>query len=202
VTNGRCSKDKSIGLLNLTLSVPDGDPMTLTLASNSTPVLVPNANIVLAGTGNERTLSVTAAKKSGSATLSFDLSDGTVTVQVTITVIVSGDKSETLNGTAGTDMILAGGGNDTLNGDGGNDLLCGGKGNDTLNGGDGADILDGGDGNDAINGGNGDDIMRGSGGNATLTGGAGADGFSGGPGLDVATDSNAGQGDTQDGTIP
>jgi len=35
-----------------------------------------------------------------------------------------------------------------------------------------------------------------------LTGGANADFFSGGAGNDTATDFNAGQGDTQDGTIP
>jgi Ca2+-binding RTX toxin-like protein len=204
VTNGQCSTtNMASGLINLTLFDADGDPLTLTLASNSNPVLVPNANIVLGGTGANRTVSVTAApRKRGQATLTLNLSDGKVTVPVVITVAVGSDKSETLNGTSGTDIMFGLSGQNTINGYAGNDLLCGGNSNDTINGGDGNDIIDGENGDDTISGGDGNDILRGSSGNDTLTGGAGADFFSGGSGVDTATDLNPAQGDVQDGTIP
>ena len=48
-------------------------------------------------------------------------------------------RNDTLNGTAGNDLILGLGGNDTLNGLAGNDILVGGAGTDTLNGGLGDD---------------------------------------------------------------
>ena len=59
--------------------------------------------------------------------------------------------SQTLNGTAGTDMIFGLGGRNTINGNAGSDLLCGGNGNDTLNGGDGNDVIDGENGSDTLN---------------------------------------------------
>ncbi len=130
------------------------------------------------------------------------LSDGKVTVPVVITVFVGTDKNETITGTGGTDMIFGLNGQNVINGNAGNDLLCGGNGNDVITGGGGNDIIDGGNGNDVISGADGNDILRGSGGGDTLTGGAGADFFSGGSGTDTATDFNAAQGDTQDGTIP
>jgi Ca2+-binding RTX toxin-like protein len=204
VTNGRCSAtNMASGVINLTLFDADGDPLTLTLASNSNPALIPNANIVLGGTGASRTMSVTAAaKKRGQATITLDLSDGKATVPIVVTVFVGSDKSETLNGTSGTDMMFGLGGQNTINGNDGNDLLCGGNSNDTISGGNGSDIIDGENGDDTISGGDGSDILRGSSGNDTLTGGAGADFFSGGSGVDTATDFNPAQGDTQDGTIP
>jgi Ca2+-binding RTX toxin-like protein len=191
------------GTINLTLFDANSDPLTLTLVSNSNPILVPNFNIVLGGSGNARTITVTgAAKKSGTATLTFNLSDGKVTVPVVITVKIGTDANETLNGTSGIDMIFGLNGTNTINGNAGNDLLCGGNGTDTINGGDGNDILDGENGNDILNGGNNNDILRGSLGNDKLTGGSGADFFSGGMGSDIATDFSVAQGDTQDGTIP
>ncbi|HLO33280.1 MAG TPA: Ig-like domain repeat protein [Anaerolineales bacterium] len=204
VSGGQCSgSNMASGTINLTLFDADGNPLTLTLASNSNTSLVKNSNIVIGGSGNARTITVTGtSKKSGTATLTFNLSDGTTTVPVVVTVKIGTDKSETLNGTSGIDMIFGLNGTNTINGNAGNDLLCGGNGTDTLNGGDGNDILDGENGNDVLNGGNGNDILRGNQGDDTLTGGAGADFFSGGMGTDTATDFNAGQGDTQDGTIP
>jgi predicted outer membrane repeat protein len=212
VTNGQCSTNPADGTINLTLADADGDPVTLTLASNSNQALVPNQNIVIGGSGYNRTLTVTAAARaSGTATLTLNLSDGKATVPVVVSVIVGTAKSETLNGTSGTDMIFGVGGADTLNGNDGNDLLCGSNGTDGLNGGAGNDILDGENGNDTLNGGDGNDILRGGSGNDilhgqngddTLTGGSGADLFSGGAGTDLATDFTPAQGDTQDGTIP
>jgi Ca2+-binding RTX toxin-like protein len=204
VTNGQCSPTNTgSGTINLTLADADGDPVTLTLASNNNTSLVPNANVVLGGSGYNRTLTVTAvAKKSGTAALVLNLSDGKATVIVPVNVIVGTQKDDTLTGTANPDLIFGDGGRKVIDGSGGNDLLCGGNGSDLLSGGDGNDIIDGENGADVLNGGNGNDILRGSAGNDRLTGGAGADFFSGGSGFDVATDFTVSQGDTEDGTIP
>jgi Ca2+-binding RTX toxin-like protein len=202
VVGGQCSPtNMASGTINLALTDPDGDPLALSLASNSNPTLVPS--VVIGGSGSSRTLTVTAAaRRSGSASLTLSLSDGTVTTTIVITVIVGSDRNETLSGTAGTDMIFGRSGKNTINGNTGNDLLCGGNSNDTLRGGVGNDILDGEHGDDTLDGGVGDDILRGGSGNDTITGGAGADAFSGGSGTDTAADFTPAQGDTQDGTIP
>jgi Ca2+-binding RTX toxin-like protein len=213
VAGGRCSAGtRARGTLNLKLLDTDGDTLGLTLASTSNAKLLPNRNVALGGSGSDRTLRVTgAAKRKGTAILTLDLSDGSVTVPVTVTVKSGSGKADVLNGTAGTDMIFGLGGGDALRGLGGTDLLCGGKKGDKLNGGDGNDVLrgssgndslNGGGGNDSLNGGKGKDILRGASGNDSLTGGAGADRFSGGSGTDVATDFKAAKGDTRDRTIP
>jgi hypothetical protein len=86
---------------------------------------------------------------------------------------VSGDNfPNTLNGTAGNDIMCGKGANDTLNGLGGNDLIIGDGGDDTMVGGPG---------NDAI---------LGTSGNDTLKGGAGNDSLQGGPGTDTCQDPN------------
>jgi Ca2+-binding RTX toxin-like protein len=193
VTNGSCSNaNLASGAINLILSDPDGDSLTLTFLSSSNTTLVPNANVNLSGSGTSRLLMVTAvAKKSGTAALTFNLTDGTEIVPIVITVIAGSDKNETLNGTPGADMIFGLAGRNTINGLGGNDLLCGGNSGDTLSGGDG---------DDSLGGQNGDDILSGGAGNDRLQGGRGADSFRGGAGTDVAADFNPGQGDTTDGT--
>ena len=86
---------------------------------------------------------------------------------------VNGDNfPNTLNGTAGSDIICGRGANDTLNGLAGNDLLIG-------DGGD--DVMSGAQGNDAI---------LGTSGNDTLKGGQGLDSLQGGPGSDTCQDPN------------
>jgi Ca2+-binding RTX toxin-like protein len=204
VSGGACSATNTAsGSLNLTLLDADGDPLTLTLASNSNTGLVPNSSIQLGGSGYKRTLTVTAkSKKSETATLTFNLSDGKDAVQIVVTVRVGTDASETLNGTSGIDMIFGRNGNNTINGSGDSDLLCGGNGIDTLSGQDGNDILGGQNGDDILDGGTGNDTLNGNAGDDRLTGGADADLFSGGAGTDQATDFNTAEGDTQDGTIP
>ncbi len=92
--------------------------------------------------------------------------------------IVTGDyifddnAGNTLNGTAGQDIIFGNGGNDTLNGGDENDILDGGQGNDTVNGGAGDDMIDFrlGDESDTVNGGADFDTVRirGTNGNDTL----------------------------------
>jgi VCBS repeat-containing protein len=194
---GPCGTDDRSGTINLTVADVDSQAAGLTLsASSSNKTLVPNGNLVLGGSGANRTLKVTSvAGRTGTATLTVTVSDGQPagSGQVTITVRVGGNGNDTLTGVAGADLLLGQNGDDTLNGQDGNDLLCGGSGNDTLSGGGGDDIL---------SGGAGDDIMSGAAGNDVLTGGPGADRFSGGAGNDVATDFTATQGDTSDGTIP
>jgi len=195
VTPSRCSPGgKASGTLNVKLFDGNGDTLRLTLASNSNKALLPSRNVSFGGGGSNRTLKVTgAAKKSGTAILKLNLSDGTATAQVTIAVKIGNGKANVLNGTAGADMIFGLGGSDRIRGLGGNDLLCGGNGGDALSGGDGNDALDGGNGSDALSGGSGND---------RLTGGAGRDTFRGGSGTDVASDLNARKGDTKDRTIP
>ena len=204
VTNGQCpAANVASGVITVVLFDAEGDPLTLAVAANSNPGLVPASGIVLGGTGANRTMSVAAAaKRHGQAAITLNLSDGKVTVPVIITVVVGSGTGQTLNGTSGTDMMFGLGGQNTINGNAGDDLLCGGNGNNSISGGDGNDVIDGGNGTDAISGGNGTDTLRGGSGNDTLTGGAGADFFSGGPGTDTATDFSPAQGDGQDGTIP
>jgi hypothetical protein len=77
-----------------------------------------------------------------------------------------------------------------------------GNGEDVITGGGGADMIFGQNGGDSLSGAGGIDLLCGGHGGDTLTGGPGADRFSGGAGTDIATDLNATEGDTQDGTIP
>jgi VCBS repeat-containing protein len=97
----------------------------------------------------------------------------------TLTVTVSDGDAE---GTVPVTVKAAGNGNNTVTGTGGADMLFGQNGNDAVRGLGANDLLCGGHGND------------------TLTGGPGADHFGGGPGTDTATDFNAGEGDSTDGT--
>jgi Ca2+-binding RTX toxin-like protein len=68
---------------------------------------------------------------------------------------------DTLNGTAGDDVILAGNGKDKVKGHGGSDTICGGSGKDEIKAGDGADTVFGEQGKDTINGGPGADVCNG-----------------------------------------
>ncbi|PIE14286.1 MAG: calcium-binding protein [Rhodobacterales bacterium] len=93
-----------------------------------------------------------------------------------ITQGLSGDDADnTIEGTAGADILNGLGGDDILRGFGADDTLTGGAGNDTLEGGDGLDRLEGDDGDDTLDGGAGND---------TLSGGVGADLLLGGLGND------------------
>ncbi len=204
VLNGVCSLPTSTsGKLNLRLVDPQGDPLTLTFVSSSNTALVPNSNVRINGLGEIRTVVITGvAGLSGVSVVTFNLSDGVTTTPVVITFKVGTNGNNTINGTAGIDMLFGLNGNDTLNGGAQGDLLCGGNGNDTLNGGAGNDTLDSEAGDDILNGGSGNDILRGMSGIDTLTGGLGADRFSGGLGLDVLTDYTPSEGDTKDWTSP
>ena len=115
----------------------------------------------ITGSSATRTVALTALdKKSGVATLTFHLSDGTVTLPVVVTVRVGTSQGETLSGTEGIDMIFGLEGADAVNGLGGSDVLCGGSDADAVNGGAGNDILDGEEGPDTLDGGLDNDILR------------------------------------------
>jgi VCBS repeat-containing protein len=183
---GTCRSDDRSGMLNLVVNDVENAPSALTLsAASSNATLVPNANVVFAGSGANRTVTVsTVSGRTGTAVVTVAVGDGQSNGTVQLTVRASGNGTDTMTGGAGTDLLLGQSGNDSLSGAGGNDLLCGGNGNDTLSGGAGDDSMDGSSGNDQ------------------LTGGLGADVFSGGSGTDTATDFNAAEGDTRDATIP
>ena len=203
VAGGTCTAAGTAGTVRVVvgdLQTSPGD-LELTLDSNTNTALVPNAGVALGGGGANRTITVSpASRASGTAVLTFELSDGVNTTEFVLTVIVGTGAAETLTGTSGADLILGRGGADTLDGGDGADLLCGGNGADTLNGGDGNDTLNGGRGDDVLSGGEGDDVLRGGLGADVLTGGEGADSFSGGAGSDTNADFDAGDGDTSDGT--
>jgi VCBS repeat-containing protein len=188
--DGTCGKDDHSGTFNLTVAdvdnPVDNPARDLTLsATSSNAQLVPTGNVNFAGSDASRTMTVNAVDgRSGTAKLTITVTDGPATGTVEVTVQVGGGGKDTLTGGGGADLLLAQSNNDTLTGGDGNDLLCGDSGSDTLDGGAGDDSLGGGSGSDQ------------------LTGRAGADRFSGGSGTDTATDFNANQGDTTDGTIP
>ena len=202
VVNGQClTPNTASGVINLLLEDADGDPLTFTFTSNSNATLIPTGKVVIGGSGNVRTVTVTGApRRSGTAVLTFDLSDGEAATSVVVTVKVGTNEDDILTGTGGVDLAFGLGGDDVIDGLGGNDVLCGSLGDDLVTGGEGDDILDGQNGNDVLLGEGGNDIMRGDRGNDSLTGGSGADSFSGGPGSDNNTDINVGEGDTTDGT--
>jgi len=203
VVGGRCLHDtKAKGEIDLRVDDAESDPATLTVtATSNNQFLVPNSNIIVSGTGENRTVNVTGvAGRSGTAVITVTVSDGEDSTTLDVTVKIGTTANNLITGTTGPDMLFGLPGNDTLNGDAGNDLLCGARGNDNLNGGDGNDVLDGEGGNDNLNGGNGDDRLLGGADRDNLTGGPGADFFSGGFGIDMNIDFNPGEGDTSDGT--
>jgi VCBS repeat-containing protein len=187
---GACLADFK-GQANLTISDLETAAGSLTLsASSSNTALVPNGNIAFGGSGANRTVTVaTVSGKSGLATITIAVRDGTSSAATSIKIVVGGGSNDNLTGSAGADMLFGGNGNDTLQGGGGNDLLCGGNGDDSLYGSNGDDTLDAGSGNDRLYGedgtdtllgGKGDDALRGGDGNDTLRAGDGNDTLDGG----------------------
>jgi Ca2+-binding RTX toxin-like protein len=203
VNGGACLPgSRAAARLNLTVADPDNPAGSLVLsAASSNQALIPNGNLVIGGSGANRTLTLTALLgKFGTAVITITVSDGTDDTDLAVTTLVGGPGFDTLSGTSGPDALFGQGGNDTLNGDSGSDVLCGGVARDTLSGEGGNDVLDGGSGHDILRGGDGDDRLFGGDNNDMLTGNLGADFFSGGSGVDTNTDFMPAQGDTTDGT--
>ena len=208
---GSCGADHRSGTVKLRVSDVD-DPASVLSATSSNRTLLPEANISFGGTGANRTMTLRPLDgKSGTALVRITVDDGSLTSTRVLTVKVGTDGVDAINGTSRADVLFGLDAVDALNGLGGNDLLCGGKGVDALNGTNGDDTLFGGPGKDVLRGGIGEDYLFGGSGNDglygdngadTLGGGAGADSFSGGAGEDVATDFDAGEGDTKDASIP
>ena len=182
---GACLADFR-GQMNLTISDIETAAGSLALsATSSNTALVPNSNISFGGTGANRTVTIaTVAGKSGLATITISVGDGTSSAATSIKIVAGGTSNESLTGSAGADMIFGGSGNDTLQGGGGNDLLCGGNGDDSLYGSNGDDSLDAGSGNDRLYGEDGNDSLVGGKGDDTLLGGDGTDTLRGGDGND------------------
>jgi len=125
--------------------------MSLTLVENTNTTLVPNSNVVLGGTGANRSLTATAVSgRTGTAVLTGTVTDGqqATGAPLTVKVRVGGNGNDTLVGDANSDILLGQNGDDTLGGAEGKDLLCGARGNDRLSGGADADRFEGGSGND------------------------------------------------------
>ncbi|MBD2461517.1 tandem-95 repeat protein [Oscillatoria sp. FACHB-1407] len=85
------NEDANTGPLSFTIGDVDTDINTLTLSgTSSNPALVPNGNIVISGTGANRTVTVTpVANQSGTATITLTVSDGTTPVTETFDVVVA-----------------------------------------------------------------------------------------------------------------
>jgi hypothetical protein len=194
VPGGQCNGDTPRGTINLLVMDVDGDLLTLSGVSSDTSV-VPNGNIVFGGSGDRRTVTITALARNSlsSADVTIYVSDGNGGVaDERLTVVVGTDRRDTITVANSPSLIFGRRGDDTISGGNGNDLICGGSGNDIIDGGNGDDTIDGGDGNDRLFGGAGNDL---------LIGGSGADFFSGGPGVDRAIDFNPREGDTRDDTV-
>ncbi len=92
ITDVTTNEDTATGPLAFTLSDLDTPLDSLTVsATSSNQALVPNANIVLAGTGANRTVNVTPAANAngGPATITVTVNDGTSSVTETFDVTVT-----------------------------------------------------------------------------------------------------------------
>jgi gliding motility-associated-like protein len=84
------NEDVATGSLAFTIGDPDSNIDDLELAvSSSEPVLIPNANIVIGGSGASRTVTVTpAANQNGTAIITITVSDGSQSAVETFSVTV------------------------------------------------------------------------------------------------------------------
>jgi hypothetical protein len=91
VSNVSTNEDTATSALAVTLGDEETAVADLTLgASSSNTVLVPDANIVLGGSGASRTVTVTpASNQSGSATITLTVSDGTASSTDTFVLTVT-----------------------------------------------------------------------------------------------------------------
>ena len=103
-----CGSDDRSGTFQLQLTDGDTAATALTLnAPSSNPALVPVAGVVFGGSDATRTARITAeAGRTGSATVTLTVSDGTATASVPVTVRVGGSGLDVFAGTAGSDLQL------------------------------------------------------------------------------------------------
>ncbi len=117
--------------------------------------------LVVVGSAGNDTISVALASGKYSVTFKGNVQKFTATHIVGVVIKGhDGDDHLTLASSVLIGGILDGGtGDDTLNGSAGNDILLGGEGDDKLLGNGGRDVLIGGDGHDSLSGGAGDDLL-------------------------------------------
>ncbi|MFO0691587.1 MAG: PQQ-dependent sugar dehydrogenase [Myxococcota bacterium] len=112
VANQSTTPGGAVGPLAVTIGDLETAATALTLtASSSNPTLLPNANVVLGGSGANRTVTLTpVAGQTGTATVTLTVGDGTTTTtsSFTLTVAVS----------TGTPLAFARSGGNTSNGNG------------------------------------------------------------------------------------
>jgi VCBS repeat-containing protein len=149
---GACGGNDRSSTIMLRVTDADDPASSLKLSgASANQALVPNAKLRFGGAGADRSLTATAEReRTGSAVLLVSVSDGSTMGAVAVTLWTNGNRSGTVTGTGGPDVLLGQDGADTIVGLGGDDLLCGGRGNDTLTGGAGADRLSGGRDTDTV----------------------------------------------------
>jgi Ca2+-binding RTX toxin-like protein len=128
-------------LAELTATVDNPDGSTLTVSN----IAVTNGTVV---DNLDDTFTFTPTLGfNGTMGITYDVSDGTTTVNATTDVDVLNEVvgnfmfDDNLVGTNAPDALFGGGGDDTLDGSGGDDVLVGGTGDDTLTGGAGEDTF-------------------------------------------------------------
>ena len=91
IANVTTPEDTATAPISLTIGDVETPATALTVTATSSNVaLVPDANLVLSGTGADRTLVVTpAANQAGTATITVTVSDGTASTPQTFTVTVT-----------------------------------------------------------------------------------------------------------------
>ena len=100
ISNLSINEDASTGALGFTVSDSGTGAGSLTVsATSSNTALVPNANIVLGGSGSSRTVTATpAANQFGSATITVSVSDGSLTTKSSfILTVVSVNDAPTIS---------------------------------------------------------------------------------------------------------
>jgi hypothetical protein len=108
ITNKTVEPNTSTGSIAFTVSDPDGDTLTASASSSVTRV-VPNANISLGGSGNNRTLTLQpGANQGGTSTITVQVTDGkggtagdtfVLSVKVALEGLADGNGTVTATGT-------------------------------------------------------------------------------------------------------
>jgi len=90
IANQNIATSQPTGAIPFTVNDADTGASSLSVsATSSNPTLVPNANIVLGGSGANRTVTITpAAGQTGTAQITLTVSDGSLTAQTSFSVIV------------------------------------------------------------------------------------------------------------------
>ena len=111
VVDRTINEDSSTGVISFTIGDAETDPASLVVsASSSNNTLVPNANIVLSGSGAARSVTVTpAVNQSGSATITITVSDGTLVASDTFVLNVTNvNDAPTITSIADQTLVLNG----------------------------------------------------------------------------------------------